>query len=35
VPIELEYYIISGGLEQMIRGTKVAQHVNGIFGCES
>jgi 2-hydroxy-3-keto-5-methylthiopentenyl-1-phosphate phosphatase len=34
VPIELEYYIVSGGLEQMIRGTKLARHVNGIFGCE-
>jgi 2-hydroxy-3-keto-5-methylthiopentenyl-1-phosphate phosphatase len=31
--ISLEYYIISGGLEELIRATKVAPHVNGVFGC--
>jgi 2-hydroxy-3-keto-5-methylthiopentenyl-1-phosphate phosphatase len=34
VPIELEYYVISCGLEQMIRATRIARHVDGIFGCE-
>ena len=31
--ISLEFYIISGGLEEMIRGTRLAQDLNGIFGC--
>ncbi|MDR2513304.1 MAG: haloacid dehalogenase-like hydrolase [Puniceicoccales bacterium] len=30
----LEHYIISTGLAQMIRGSKIAAHVDGIFGCE-
>ncbi len=31
--INLEFYIISGGLEEMIRGTKIEAHIDGIFGC--
>ncbi len=29
----VEYYIISGGLEEIIRGSKVAHHFTGIWGC--
>lgn len=32
VKISLEFYIISGGLEEMIRSTKVGAYINGIFG---
>ncbi|MEM8867978.1 MAG: HAD family hydrolase [Verrucomicrobiota bacterium] len=32
--ITLEHYIISTGLAEMIRGSSIAPHVNGIFGCE-
>ncbi len=32
--ISLEHYIISTGLAEMIRGSKIARHVDGIFGCE-
>ncbi|MDR2863024.1 MAG: haloacid dehalogenase-like hydrolase [Puniceicoccales bacterium] len=32
--IALEHYIISTGLAEMIRGSKIAKHVDGIFGCE-
>lgn len=31
--VGLEFYVISGGLEEMIRGTALAKHMNGIFGC--
>ncbi|HWY79196.1 MAG TPA: HAD family hydrolase [Candidatus Sulfotelmatobacter sp.] len=31
--IMLEFYIISGGLEEMIRGSSIALYMNGIFGC--
>lgn len=31
--ITLEFYLISGGLEEMIRGTKVEPMIDGIFGC--
>lgn len=31
--ISLEFYIISGGFEEMIRSTKIAGEVDGIFGC--
>jgi len=31
--VSLEFYIISGGLEEMIRGTELAEHMDGIFGC--
>ena len=32
--IKLEHYIISTGLAEMIRGSAIADHVDGIFGCE-
>ncbi|MGB0257548.1 MAG: haloacid dehalogenase-like hydrolase [Coraliomargarita sp.] len=32
--IKLEHYIISTGLAEMIRGSAIAPHVDGIFGCE-
>jgi hypothetical protein len=32
--IELEHYIISTGLAEMIRGSAIAPLVEGIFGCE-
>ncbi len=32
--IKLEHYIISCGLAEMIRGSKIAPFVDGIFGCE-
>jgi len=32
--IRLEHYIISTGLAEMIRGSAVAKHVDGIYGCE-
>ena len=31
--IVLEFYIISGGIEEMILGSGIARHMNGIFGC--
>jgi phosphoserine phosphatase len=31
--IKLEFYIISGGLEEIIRGSPIAKHMTGIFGC--
>jgi phosphoserine phosphatase len=31
--IKLEFYIISGGLEEIIRGNPIAKHMTGIFGC--
>ena len=31
--IKLEFYIISGGLEEIIRGSPTAKHMTGIFGC--
>jgi hypothetical protein len=32
--IHLEHYIISTGLAEMIRGSRIAPYVDGIFGCE-
>jgi hypothetical protein len=32
--IQLEHYIISTGLAEMIRGSAIAEHVDGIFGSE-
>lgn len=32
--IEIEHYIISAGLSEMIRGSAIAPYVDGIFGCE-
>ncbi len=30
----LEHYIVSTGLAEMIRGSRIAAHVDGIWGCE-
>ncbi|MFA5057015.1 MAG: haloacid dehalogenase-like hydrolase [Opitutaceae bacterium] len=32
--IQLEHYIVSTGIAEMIRGSAVAPHVDGIWGCE-
>ena len=32
--LQLEHYIISTGLAEMIRGSAIAPYVDGIFGCE-
>ena len=32
--IRLEHYVVSTGLAQMIRGSAIAPHVDGIWGCE-
>lgn len=32
--IKLEHYIISTGLKEMIKGSKINEFVNGIWGCE-
>lgn len=32
--IKVEHYIISSGLTEIIRGSKVAEYVSGIWGCE-
>lgn len=32
--ISLEHYIISNGFAEMIRGSKIADYVDGIYGCE-
>jgi hypothetical protein len=32
--IQLEHYIVSTGLAEMIRGSIIAPHVDGIWGCE-
>ena len=32
--IDLEHYIVSTGLAEMIRGSALASHVDGIYGCE-
>ncbi|HLN27068.1 MAG TPA: hypothetical protein VK395_04950 [Gemmataceae bacterium] len=29
----IEYYIISGGLEEIIKGSSIAQYFDGIYGC--
>ena len=31
--VTLEFYIISGGLEELIKSTKIAPYIDGIFGC--
>jgi len=31
--VSLEFYIISGGLEELVRVTKLAPYIDGIFGC--
>jgi len=30
----VEFYIISGGLEEVIRGSSIARYMSGIWGCE-
>ena len=32
--IHLEHYIVSSGIEEMIRGTPIAKHFKYIFGCK-
>jgi len=32
--IELEHYIVSTGLRQMVLGSKIAPYVDGVWGCE-
>lgn len=34
VEVVLEHYVISTGLAEMIRGTSLAEHCDGIYGCE-
>ncbi len=34
IDIRLEHYIISTGLAEMIKGSKIAEYVDGIFACE-
>jgi haloacid dehalogenase-like hydrolase len=29
----VEFYVISGGLEEIIRGSSIAEHFSGIWGC--
>lgn len=29
----IEFFVVSGGLEEVIRGSKIASHLNGIWGC--
>lgn len=29
----IEFYIISGGIEEIIKGSKIAKHFDGIWGC--
>lgn len=31
--ISIEFYVISGGMEEMIRATRVESEIDGIFGC--
>lgn len=31
--VKLEFYIISGGIEEIIRGSRIATYMDGIFGC--
>ncbi len=32
--LTLEHYVVSTGLAEMIRGSRIARHVDGIWGCE-
>ncbi len=32
--LKVEHYVVSTGLTEMIRGSKINQYVNGIWGCE-
>jgi 2-hydroxy-3-keto-5-methylthiopentenyl-1-phosphate phosphatase len=31
--VQLEFYVISGGLEEIILGSSIAKYMDGIFGC--
>lgn len=31
--VRIEFYVISGGFEEIIRGTRIAVHLKDIFGC--
>src|SRR2546428_9366233 len=31
--ISLEYYVISGGIEELIKGSAIAPYMSDIFGC--
>ena len=30
----IEFYVVSGGLEEVIRGSSIAKHLSGIWGCQ-
>ncbi|AHF91687.1 hypothetical protein OpiT1DRAFT_01901 [Opitutaceae bacterium TAV1] len=32
--IQLEHYVVSTGLAEMIRGSAIAGHIDGVWGCE-
>ncbi|HNC23901.1 MAG TPA: haloacid dehalogenase-like hydrolase [Opitutaceae bacterium] len=32
--ISLEHYVVSTGIAEMVRGSKIARHVDGIWACE-
>lgn len=32
--IELEHYVVSTGLAEMIRGSEIAPYIDGVWGCE-
>ena len=32
--IQLEHYIVTTGIAEMVRGSKINRHVDGIWGCE-
>jgi len=32
--IQLEHYVVSTGLAEMIRGSRIAPHIDGVWGCE-
>lgn len=34
IELQLEHYIVSGGIAELIRGLKVARYMKDIFGCE-
>ncbi len=32
--LELEHYVVSTGLAEMVRGSSLAPHIDGVWGCE-
>ena len=34
VEVSVEHYVLSSGLRQMIQGSAIAQHLNGVWACE-